>query len=105
MESSSVKISAIRGQNSGVVELLHHCYRRDDNAVPPVYVLQPRQPPFDDPTVWSEQVEAPLLTALQRAANAAGLAVGAALRRDKAGDRGINPLLQPDTSRTLGGAD
>ena len=35
-------------------------YRRDDNAVPPVYVLQPRTGRYEDRHVWADEVEHPL---------------------------------------------
>ena len=44
-------------------------YRRDDNAVPPVYELRPRG---DDDT-WHDTVEAPLLRALEEVARQIGL--------------------------------
>ena len=46
--------------------LLHKWYWRDDNAVPAVYVLQPRRAPYD---VWQnwEPIEARLRKALQEA--------------------------------------
>jgi hypothetical protein len=50
-------------------------YRRDDNAVPPEYLLQPRQPEsrFADYEVWESEVERPLVSALERAALRSGL--------------------------------
>jgi WD40 repeat protein len=50
-------------------------YRRDDNAVPPEYVLLPRPPEsiYADYVAWEGQVERPLVVALERAARQAGL--------------------------------
>ena len=39
-------------------------YRRDDNALPPEYVLQPRRGRYEDPSRW-EPVEARLRTVLR----------------------------------------
>ncbi|MFA5262262.1 MAG: AAA family ATPase [Opitutaceae bacterium] len=55
--------------NTEVPELLKRYYRRDDNAVPPVYELQPR----GDNENWPNQIEKPLLAALEQAAQALGL--------------------------------
>jgi WD40 repeat protein len=49
--------------------LLSTCYRRDNNAVPPAYILQPRQ---DDDARWYGIVEPTLLSRLQSAAVAIG---------------------------------
>lgn len=43
-------------------------YRLDDNAVPPVYELQPRYGRFETLATWEEEVERPLLAALEAAA-------------------------------------
>ncbi len=50
-------------------------YRRDDNAIPPQFLLQPRQrgSRFEVYDTWESQVERPLVAALERAALAAGL--------------------------------
>jgi WD40 repeat protein len=50
-------------------------YRRDDNAVPAEYVLQPRQrgSSYKDYGFWESKVERPLVAVLERAALAAGL--------------------------------
>ena len=50
-------------------------YRRDDNAVPSEYVLQPRQKEtrFEAYETWESEVERPLVGALERAALQAGL--------------------------------
>ncbi len=50
-------------------------YRRDDNAVPAEYVLLPRQKGtrYEDYDTWSDEVERPLVAALERAARQAGL--------------------------------
>ena len=47
-------------------------YRRDDNAVPQVYHLQPQTGAFVDPEAWGS-VERRLWEALRRAATALGL--------------------------------
>jgi hypothetical protein len=39
--------------------LLTTWYRRDNNAVPPEYCLQPRTGEFEDHEIWEEQVERP----------------------------------------------
>ena len=51
-------------------------YRRDDNAVPPEYILQPRGKGtrYEDYLAWESQIERPLVAALERAARQAGLA-------------------------------
>lgn len=46
------------------LELLQTWYRRDDNAVPPVAVLQPRTEQFREPATWGE-VEARLRTLVE----------------------------------------
>jgi WD40 repeat protein/energy-coupling factor transporter ATP-binding protein EcfA2 len=48
-------------------QLLHTWYRRDDNAVPPVYVLQPRTGKLADYEVWKREVERPLRAYLRQA--------------------------------------
>ncbi|MDA8083104.1 MAG: DUF4062 domain-containing protein, partial [Nitrospiraceae bacterium] len=53
-------------------ELLATWYRRDDNAVPPVYDLQPRTGQYEDFAVW-EPVERRLLTVLRRAVSSINL--------------------------------
>lgn len=53
--------------------LLAAWYRRDDNAVPPRYCLQPRGGEFQKYAHWEAEVERPLRQALRRAAAAAGL--------------------------------
>ena len=58
--------------------LVDEWYRRDDNAVPAEYVLQPRRGAFEAYEVW-EPVEQRLREALARAAEKAGL--GEAARR------------------------
>ena len=47
--------------------LLETWYRRDDNAVPPCYWLQPRSGATTDPAVWLKTVEQPLMAALKPA--------------------------------------
>jgi WD40 repeat protein len=54
-------------------ELLAAWYRRDDNAVPAVYCLQPRTERYVDYEVWAREVERPLAELLRRAADAAAL--------------------------------
>ena len=63
--------SAMASPGQNVVELLRECYRRDDNAVPPEYVLQPRPATYDDDR-WSSHVEPTLLAALTQAASEMG---------------------------------
>ncbi len=58
-----------RATDAKAAKLLTDGYRRDDNAVPPVYELQPR----GDSANWHEQVEKPLLAALEQAAQILGL--------------------------------
>ncbi|HNS50576.1 MAG TPA: DUF4062 domain-containing protein [Anaerolineae bacterium] len=50
-------------------------YRLDENAAPPEYVLLPRRPGsrFVDYSAWESQVERPLVAALERGAQRAGL--------------------------------
>jgi len=45
--------------------LLSRWYRRDDNNVPPVSILQPRNVPYDDFEVWDREVQRPLLALLE----------------------------------------
>ncbi len=47
--------------------LLKAWYVRDDNAVPPVYCLQPRHKEFADYHIWEEKVERPLRVLLREA--------------------------------------
>jgi hypothetical protein len=44
--------------------LLGDWYRRDDNGVPPVYVLQPREGEYEHYALWEAKVERPLRAAL-----------------------------------------
>ncbi|MEK6287722.1 MAG: AAA family ATPase [Acidobacteriota bacterium] len=53
--------------DSAARSLLLEWYRRDDNAVPPLYCLQPRSGEFADYAVWRERVEQPLRSILLRA--------------------------------------
>jgi WD40 repeat protein len=46
--------------------LLHRWYKRDDNNVPPVYILQPREGEYRDYSTWVNQVEIPLHSLLER---------------------------------------
>ena len=69
----------VRATDPGTADLLGRHYRRDDNAAPPVYELQPRQAPYDeDFDRWQREVELPLLNALAGAAKAAGVDLDAA---------------------------
>jgi hypothetical protein len=54
-------------------------YKRDENAIPPEYCLQPRTGEFVDPAVW-KTVEEVLHPALAQAARAAGLPARALLK-------------------------
>lgn len=60
--------------------LVEQWYRFDENAVPPVWVLQPRTGEFQDPAAWHEQVERPLQQALAGAARQADWPPERALR-------------------------
>ena len=55
-------------------------YRRDDNAVPAVYVLQPREGEFEDYATWHTKVERPLLQVLRQAVAGLDLPPEARLR-------------------------
>lgn len=49
--------------------LLEQWYRRDDNAVPPLFFLQPREREFTDPGVWDEterELRSVLLEAVEK---------------------------------------
>lgn len=48
-------------------ELLAEWYKRDENAVPPVYCLQPREGEYIDFSTWESRVERPLRVALLKA--------------------------------------
>jgi hypothetical protein len=61
-------------------ELLAAWYRRDDNAVPPVYCLQPRTGEFADPKTWEDLVERPLHSVLRYATASMGLPEDARLK-------------------------
>jgi NACHT domain- and WD repeat-containing protein len=60
--------------------LLATWYRRDENALPTVYCLQPRQDRFADFKVWEEEVERPLRETLQGATSAMDLALDERLK-------------------------
>jgi WD40 repeat protein len=60
--------------------LLEDWYRRDDNAVPPAYVLQRRTGEFTDSTTWEMRVERPLRAALLEAVGGMGLSEDARLK-------------------------
>ena len=60
-------------------EILDAWYRRDDNAVPAEYVLQPRTGRFEDFAVWQAEVEMPLLAALAQCS----VTCGTAAREDR----------------------
>jgi hypothetical protein len=62
----------IAGEDRALVE---SWYQRDDNAVPPEYLLRPRTGGFVDPGRW-EQIEQHLHQVLLEAARAAGLTGG-----------------------------
>lgn len=50
------------------ITALAACYRLDENALPPEYVLQPRSGELAPYDAWNRGVEGPLLAALERAA-------------------------------------
>jgi hypothetical protein len=56
-----------RIQDAQDKDLLHQWYRRDDNAVEPEYILQPRQGEYADHKRWTDEVETPLIMALRKA--------------------------------------
>lgn len=58
----------IRAENAERAELFGNWCKRDDNAVPPVYELQPRRERFGELALWESEVERPLLAALVDAA-------------------------------------
>jgi|GEM_PF-2042387 len=62
--------------------LLNTWYRRDDNAVPPAYVLLPRAEgtPWADNQVWGRDVEGPLLRLFEKAVDGMGLSPEARLK-------------------------
>ena len=62
----------IAGASADIAPLLNAWYRRDDNAVPPIYELQPRGAAEN----WRERVETPLLGAMEEAARALALDPG-----------------------------
>ena len=52
------------------LQLLDNWYRRDDNAVPAVYELQPRKKaPYNNYDFWQSNVQIPLLEALEKASS------------------------------------
>jgi hypothetical protein len=53
-------------------KLLDKWYRKDENNIPPIRVLQPRYDEYIDYATWKEKVESPLHTALEEAAITAG---------------------------------
>ncbi|MCP4205478.1 MAG: AAA family ATPase [Shimia sp.] len=57
-------------------KLLEDWYRRDDNAIPPVYCLQERRGQFEDTPTWENQVEKPLGNVLVEAVNGRNLEDG-----------------------------
>ena len=70
----------VRGQVADVDQpLLNHWYRRDDNAVPPEFLLQPRIDEFAEKNRWTE-VEQQLHNLLLQAARAAGLEPGSIVK-------------------------
>jgi hypothetical protein len=67
----------IRFTDARLADLLGRRYRRDNNAVPPIYELKPREAPYyEDFVRWQREVELPLLEALAGAAKAAGVDLG-----------------------------
>lgn len=66
----------------GTSDLLLRWFHRDQNAMPPVWVLEPRQAgtPWADPVVWEQQVERPLRDLLRRAVAGMGLPAHAMLK-------------------------
>ncbi|MFX0205549.1 MAG: DUF4062 domain-containing protein, partial [Candidatus Hodarchaeota archaeon] len=65
--------------DKGSRELLTYWYRRDNNAVPPVYDLQPRIGEFTDSAKW-EPIERHLRSILLKAIKALSLEVGERLK-------------------------
>lgn len=61
-------------------ELLTRWYRCDENAVPPVFVLQPRLGRHSDYATWEREVEHPLRRALSLAAKSTSLTRRARLK-------------------------
>jgi WD40 repeat protein len=59
-----------RISGDGDKALLASWYKRDDNAVPAEYCLQPRTGEFEDYGVWEQEVERPLHSTLRRAIEA-----------------------------------
>jgi len=74
----------LTAKNSEVAKILKTWYWRDDNAVPPEYVLQPRKCRFEDFAVWQTEIELPLLSAMVEASDAvlSSSAISGALRDD-----------------------
>ncbi len=64
------------------IDLLEKWYRLDLNAVPPVYVLQPRTGPFDDYATWEREAERPLRYIFREAVKGLGLGDEALLKYD-----------------------
>jgi len=62
-------IAQLRSTRPDAAQLFQQWYRLDENAVQPVAELQPR----GDDESWQEQVEKPLLAALEQAAQTLGL--------------------------------
>ncbi len=60
-------------KDSGHRNMMHFWYRKDLNAIPPVYVLQPREKKYKTHEYWERKVEIPLLSILQNAAQEIGL--------------------------------
>lgn len=63
-EIPATEFAQIEQHTAGGRELLAQWYRRDDNAVPPVYCLQPRHGRFAEFDVWEREVERPLRSLL-----------------------------------------
>ena len=62
--------------------LLDKWYRLDSNAVPPVYVLQPRTGPFEDYATWEQEAERPLRRIFREAVKGLRLGDEALLKYD-----------------------
>ena len=60
--ADKVTFDGIASEPTGLnaLALLEKWYRLDLNAVPPVYVLQPRTGPFEDYATWEQEAERPL---------------------------------------------
>lgn len=59
----------------GALSLLKDWYRKDENAIPPVYWLQPRTGRYADSAEWQSRVEFPLRKALLSVLDQMGLSI------------------------------